>query len=202
MSALAGSTELVCGTCGQRAPRGYEGPRDFDEAKARHRREGDRILRSGAVTPFVVGIVFLALALGCLIATAIEAVGEVSGGITDLASLPAGLVGWPLFGLFWAGLGGAAVFAGRRGLRQLALRKRLRTSGVPGFGTVLEWDESESSGFTTYKMKLNIELPGQHPYRVRVREITFTHSVYTNLKLRVLVDPANGQNVVVDWDGP
>lgn len=71
-----------------------------------------------------------------------------------------------------------------------------------GFGTVLEWDESESSaGLTIYKMKLNVAVPGQHPCSVRVREITFVQSVYTNLTLPVLVDSADARNVVVDWDG-
>jgi hypothetical protein len=34
-----------------------------------------------------------------------------------------------------------------------------------------------------------------------VREIAFVQSVYTNLTLPVLVDPADARNVVVDWDG-
>jgi hypothetical protein len=178
MSAPAGSTELVCGTCGQRAPQGYAGPRGIDEAKARDRREGDRIQRNGAVAPLVAGVVLLALAL------------------------PLGLLAWPLLGLFFVALGGGLVSVGARPLRHLALRKRLRTVGVRGFGTVLEWDESESSaGLTIYKMKLNVAVPGQHPYTVRVREISFIQSVYTNLTLPVLVDPANARNVVVDWDG-
>ena len=177
------------------------GPQGIDEAKARHRREGDRIQRSSAVAPFVVGIVFLAFAVGCLIATAIEAVGALSGGITDFASLPAALLFWPLFSLLWAGLGGTLVFVGGRALRQLALRKRLRTIGLRGFGTVLEWEESGANASTVYRMKLNVTVPGRHPYVVRVREATFIQSVYTNLTLPVLVDPANARNVVVDWDG-
>ena len=93
------------------------------------------------------------------------------------------------------------MFVGGRTLRQLALRKRLRTAGLRGFGTVLEWDESGAAASTIYKMKLNVAVPGRHPYVVRVREITFIQSAYTNLTLPVLVDPANARNVVVDWDG-
>jgi hypothetical protein len=196
MSAPAGSTELICGTCGQRALQGYAGPRGIDEAKARHRREGDRIQRNGAVAPLVIGIVFLAFALGCFVVTVVDAVGA------EFGSPHAGLLAWPLFGLFWAALGGGLAFVGARTLRHLALRKRLRTAGVRGFGTVLEWEESESSaGLTIYKMKLNVAVPGQHPCSVRVREIAFVQSVYTNLTLPVLVDPADARNVVVDWDG-
>ncbi len=196
MSTPAGATELVCATCGQRAPLGYAGPRDLDEARARDRREGDRIQRNVALGPLLAGILFLAFALGCLILAVVNAVGVLTAG-----SPPAQVLGWLLFGLFWAGLGGGLAFVGGRNWRHLALRKRLRTVGVRGFGTVLEWDESESNGLTIYKMKLRVEVPGQHPYTLRVREISFIQTVHTNLTLPVLVDPANSRNVVVDWDG-
>jgi hypothetical protein len=203
MSAAPGSTELLCGTCGQRARYGDAGPRGAYEAAARERRQRDVAQRRSTLSSLVLGSVFLAFGVGCLVIAAVETVGALSDGISSFGDMPAGVLGWPLFGMFWLATGGLMVFRDARNRRQLANRRRLRATGLRGTGTVLESEREESERQESelgmvYRLKLSVSVEGRHPYDVRLREVP-NRGVYAELTLPVLVDPADPRNVMVDW---
>ncbi|MGD0527600.1 MAG: hypothetical protein ABSE49_20870, partial [Polyangiaceae bacterium] len=175
------------------------------EAAARERGRTDAARRLSALSNLVTGTMFMAFAVGCIVLAAVETIGALSDGTSSFADMPAGVLGWPVFAVFWLATGSLMVLRGVRGRRRLANRRYLRATGLRGTGTVLESEgvesggaeESESSG-TVRVLKLRVAVEGRHPYDVRLREVA-NRAVYPELERPVLVDAADPSNVMVDW---
>lgn len=122
-----------------------------------------------------------------------------------------GLLG-PLFGLsfgnrtsdlLWFGIACVAITRWRRGNIEAGRKGRIAETGARGVATVVSASGGEADrGFPTLSLCLELEVPGIESRRVSHEEevaIYAAHGIKPGLRLPVVVDPLNPENIVLVW---
>jgi hypothetical protein len=176
----------------------------LEEIRERGRRNIESARRTNAIVCLVIGTVFGFFALGCVVTAVglVVAAGSLGAGDASVGAA----VGVGVFGLFWCAMTVLLVALGRRGLKKIDRDRRLRTSGVRGWGTVLNYSESSFmvDGATNWQLALRVALEGRPPYDVMANVGVVRGEgarIYQGATLPVLVDPGNPTDVMVVLDG-
>jgi hypothetical protein len=164
--------------------------------------------RTNAYVMLGIGGLFLLFALGCFGGAVAMSAGKTEaprhhGHVAPPVSSPSSSPGGPLvFGLFWLVFGGTFVYIGQRYRRAGGRDKRMRESGLRGSATVKSYRETSLvlDGNRKFDLVLEVEVPGRAPFVVQQSDyVPHPSAVTTGANLPVFVDPANGEDVMVDW---
>jgi hypothetical protein len=106
-------------------------------------------------------------------------------------------------GFLWLGIACLILWRWRRGNIEAGRRAQIVQTGVRGVATVLSASSRDADpGFSKLSLRLELDVPGVERRLIDHQEevaLYAAHGIKPGLKLPVVIDPQNPQNVVLVW---